>query len=547
MDALHNISDQNDDQKGKPLPEGTSAALPSKDPHKKSNLRGGRGRKAGPELTRAVHDVQASEVRLKHDIARLKLDEDRLTEQVSDLEARLKTAQEEGLLKSTVKRLEALLTEAHDKLNILKGVIPADSTSRDRTLMEEVLKKWKEYEHERTNQARAESTINRSPEDKRAEGDFNRARTTAHALKEEIHALVKQGELIVDSSTPSPVHDEWVSYTREQAKTEAEEFAQKHTQNADPSPEITEEFPIAPAPIQHSTFDIQYSAPTPTVPPVPPVPPVLPVPTQDIHPIITDGLTTEEEPKVPNDDYLAKAQAGDEAWEIAQKQLKELEEQNHALQQEVLQEPLIVPEEAVVDTSTENTAEATPAIPEVIEPSEKVADETREEPVARTEEATVSTEKPEAIKTEQPLPEIPEEKAEPYIPTMPQEIAPTDQLVLTYADKQVHEHVNNLFGEKGRFGFGAIDGMNSPNWNDPQVGFADKTVAEIMGTKLEIFPSDDKKHFGIEDYAATNKMQGYLNLALAETGVSPFPEEKAIDYLKRASTITIGKFMEKKV
>ncbi|MEK7569091.1 MAG: hypothetical protein AAB497_03180 [Patescibacteria group bacterium] len=531
MDALHIISDQKNTQGGTASSGATQATPLAENSHKKSNLRGGRGRKAGPELTRAVHDVQASEVRLKHDIARLKLDEDRLAEQVGDLETRLKVAREEGLLKSTVKRLEALLTEAHDKLNILKGVIPADSTSRDRILMEEVLKKWKEYEHERTNQARAESKINQSPEDKRAEGDFNRARATAHALKEEIHALVKQGELVAENSTPSPVHDEWVSYTREQAKTEAEALAKKHSQNIDLPPVL----PVPSVPL----------VPPEPVPDVQSAPPDLPVPTHDIHPAVTDGVTTEREPEATNEDYLAKAKAGDEAWETAQKQLKELEEKNHALQQEVSQEPLIVPEEAVAETNTETTAEATPAIIESIEQSEPIAKETTEEPVVKTEVATISTEKPEAIKTEQPLPETPERKAEPYAPTIPKEITPTDQLVLVYAEKQVHEHINNLFGEKGHFGFGAVDGMNSPDWNDPQVGFADKTVAEIMGTKLEVFPSDGKKHFGVEDYAATNKMQEYLDLALKETGVHPLSGEKAIDYLKRASAITIGKFMKK--
>lgn len=549
MDALHIISDQKNTQGGT-ASSGAALATPlEENPHKKSNLRGGRGRKAGPELTRAVHDVQASEERLKHDIARLNLDKERLSEQVGDLEARLKVAREEGLLKSTVKRLEALLTEAHDKLNTLNGVIPTESTSRDRTLMEEVLKKWKEYEHERTNQARAESKINKNLEDKRAEGDFNRARATAHALKEEIHALVKQGELIVENDTPNPVHDEWVSYTSEQAKIEAGELTKKYT----------------PIPASPSEVSGQLSVVSPelaggeVVEPVEVVPTVLPVPTHDIHPIITDGVTVEKEPETSNnEDYLAKAQAGDEAWELAQQQLKILEEQNHVLKQEVLQEPLIVPEELKIETKEEvlvkdesgtvDLSEAPIAPPTAkkepisIEQSEPIEKETVEEPI--TEEAMVA-EKQEAVEKEQPLPEISAGGTRRYSPTMPQEITPTDPQVLVYADKQVHEHLNNLFGEKGRFGFGEVDGVDSHDWKDPQVGFANKTVAEIMDTKLEVSPGDGKKHFGIEDYAATSKMQEYLELALKETGVHPLSEEKTIDYLKRASAVTIDKFMKK--
>ncbi len=573
MDDLHNTSEKNAESEGAVLREGGTVAPLEEKSHKKPNTRGGRGRKAGPELTRAVHGIQVSEERLKHDIARLEGDKERFIEQVADLEARLKVAQDEGLLKSTVKRLEALLTEAHDKLNLLKGVLPAQSTSRDRTLMEEVLKKWREYEHERTNQSRAENKINQNPEDKRAEGDFNRARAAAHSLKEEIHAIVKQGELIVGNDTPSPVHDEWVSYTREQAKTEEEALAKKHEQNIDSAPvpenkeveEIVAEIvpeTTAPAPIQHSTFDSvqdanllirQYS------------PPAHPSP-NDIHPVTIDGdihpiavgEVVIEEPREANEDYLAKAAAGDAAWDLAQKQLEELNEKSFATQVEVQQAPLIVPEETTIETNTdvhaseetETTIDETNKIPSVDEETgtlEKIVTEQPE--VAPTEqlETVAPEQQPEVATTEQPIPETSEEKIEPYIPTMPQEIVPTDQQVLVYADKQVQEHLDTLFGGKRFLGLWKTSGAESPDWNDPQVGFANKSVAEIMNSKPETSPSDGKKHFGIKDSAATDKMKEYLALAINETGVDSVPEERVGDYLKRASAITIGKFMKKRV
>lgn len=513
MDDLHNTTDaKRRDEGADPAGEVPQENLSIHSTIKAPVRRGGRGRKASPELTRAVHDVRASEERIKHDITRLNGDKERLVEQVNDLEERLAAAKKEGLLKSTIKRLEALLTEAHDKLSILEGVLPEQSISRDRALMEEVLKKWHEYDRERTNQAHAESRINKTPEDKRAEGDFNRARAAAHALKEEIGSLVKQGELIVENSTQSPVRDEWVSYTREQAKMEIEEFAKKHPQNAELADipleegakimEETAEKIVPEIIIPEETLPAQETTEKKATDAIPqsPMMDIHPATIDlDTHPLVTDEVTTEE-PKIINDDYITKAEVGDAAWNITQQQTEELYKKNFGIQPEE-QTPLIVPEEAGVETNIEF-----PVAEEVakIEPPEAIESETKEEPVA-----------------------------------------PTDPQTLAYAEKQIHNHINTLFEKKRFLGFGAIQGTDSLDWKDPQVGFVNKTVSEILGTRMESFPKDGKKHFGIEDFAATDKMQKYLQLALQETGVEPLPEEKVGGYLTRASSIAIGKFLKK--
>lgn len=531
MDALHIISDQKNAQGGGASSRAANATNLAENSHKKSNLRGGRGRRAGPELARAMHDVQASETRLKHDIVRLNGDKERLIEQVDDLEKRIVVAKEEGLLKSTIKRLEALLTEAHDKLKILEGVIPAESSSRDRALMEEVLKKWREYEHERTNQARAESKISQSPENKHAEGDFNRARATAHALKEEIHALVKQGELVVENSTPSPMHDEWVSYTREQARVEREVLAKKHKKNITVSTvfednknekiaagvalETAPPIPASPPDVREAVSAISK------VPLIPPVTDIHPTTTDtDIHPIITDGVSTEElKEKEIEVNYLAKADVGEVAWEHAQQQLEKIEKKNFANKQKAQQTPLIVPEEVMVGTNTELS-------------------------VKEEGHSVEQVGQPEATTSEQPSPEILAKRVEQAIP-VPEETASDEQNVRTYAEEQVHAHINKLFGKKGFLGFVGTAGMDSIDWKDPQVGFANKTIARILEIKTETLTDDGTKYFGVEDPVATDKMQKYLQFARTETGVDPLPGEKVEDYLMRASVIIIGKFIGK--
>ncbi|MCK9344703.1 MAG: hypothetical protein M0P64_01100 [Candidatus Pacebacteria bacterium] len=120
-----------------------------------------------------------------------------------------------------------------------------------------------------------------------------------------------------------------------------------------------------------------------------------------------------------------------------------------------------------------------------------------------------------------------------------QEVLSTDPKVLEVADKQFHNHVDNVFGSKGFFGFGAVDGTTTPNWKDPEVGFANKTIEEIMGAKPIVLPGEEVEHFGIEDRAATEKMQDYLMRTFNETGIKVENGETAEKYLKRVSMLSV--------
>jgi len=118
------------------------------------------------------------------------------------------------------------------------------------------------------------------------------------------------------------------------------------------------------------------------------------------------------------------------------------------------------------------------------------------------------------------------------------EVLSTDPQVLAIAGELYHNHVNDVFGSKGFFGFGGVDGLKSPNWADASLGFANKTVEEIMNTKPIVLPGDGAL-IGIEDRTATERMQDYFRKAFIETGIQPEQGETAEKYLKRVSILSV--------
>jgi len=126
-------------------------------------------------------------------------------------------------------------------------------------------------------------------------------------------------------------------------------------------------------------------------------------------------------------------------------------------------------------------------------------------------------------------------------PTMPQEIAPTDPGIVAAAQKTTHDFVNNIFGTKGVFGFGAQDGMNTIDWKDPQVGFANQSVDKVLGVHPSSVSEDGARHFGIEDYSAHQKALTALKQVAEDTGVTHRPGETMLAYFNRAAIETLSK------
>lgn len=498
----------------------------------------GRLTKATPELTRAVHNLQTSEDKLDHDIARLNDDKTRLIEQIKVLEADFHGAQAAGLSKATVNRLDSLLIEAQDKLKMLSGIIPETSITRDRATMETILKKWREYDRERTHQAVAENKFHKNPDDKRAEGDINRARAAAFALKEEIGTLVKQGEERVVADTPNPALDEGISYTHEQAVADQKPGAKAPQNVVVPPLEVAQKpEPIAEVPQKQ----------TEVVPLVPEID-LDPVIWEDIHPEIEEGSSQKIDAE-PTKDTVPAAVIVPEALDI-----------EPVLREEI---PVAQVAEAVApaaETVMPSDAPApieTPVPPQVVEPElpkQIIEEEKKVEEVAPTTPETESPIKEPAPQEELPpvaAPEIspiPEQApvAQTETPSlMPQGFIPSNPQVIAYGDIEVHKHLNILFGTPGVFGFGGKEGVDSPHWKDPIFGFANKTVSDILEAEPTTPPPPGVPDIGIRNRASTTKMQEYIMLALSETGVHPEPGEKAEDYLKRAAAITIDKYMQK--
>ncbi len=187
----------------------------------------GRIGKTNPDIKRSIHHIQMSEGHLEHDIARLESDKSGLIEQVRILEKQLEEAKRAGLTKSTTKRLETLIEEARDRSQTLSKIIPEKSFSRDRAMMADLIKKWRDYDHLRTHQAAAEHRFNLNPEDKQAEGEVNRSRATAFTLHQEISDLVKKSEGYDSSNKADGAPEESVLYTHEEANADKEASSNK--------------------------------------------------------------------------------------------------------------------------------------------------------------------------------------------------------------------------------------------------------------------------------------------------------------------------------
>lgn len=121
--------------------------------------------------------------------------------------------------------------------------------------------------------------------------------------------------------------------------------------------------------------------------------------------------------------------------------------------------------------------------------------------------------------------------------TMPQQIVPENPEVLAFAKKGVHDYVNSVFGSKGIFGFGAVDGMKSPNWLD----IANRPVDEIMNAQPNLVPLSGGLNVGIENNDTLARAQGMILKAIKDTGLHQASGETTENFLTRAAAAAYGK------
>ncbi|MDD5152517.1 MAG: hypothetical protein PHS95_00745 [Candidatus Pacebacteria bacterium] len=150
---------------------------------------------------------------------------------------------------------------------------------------------------------------------------------------------------------------------------------------------------------------------------------------------------------------------------------------------------------------------------------ENSAQKTSEEPVAKREGAPTPSRVPGLMQA----------------PTMmPQEIVPVDPQILAVAVQTLNGDMDTLFTTPGFLGLGSKKGSESAHWKDHRVGFARQSVEGVLNMGRDSFPSDNGRHFGIEDPVATRKMKNYLMQVSQQAGMIADPGEKIADYIKRA-------------
>lgn len=131
------------------------------------------------------------------------------------------------------------------------------------------------------------------------------------------------------------------------------------------------------------------------------------------------------------------------------------------------------------------------------------------------------------------------------VETIAPTIIPGDAALLAATEARASEvlagDMDKLFGGPKFAWFGHVNGLDSINWKDPEVGFGGKTVSEILSAKPASIPMDGGKTFGIENYEATQKMQRYITNITNISGTTPNANEKVADFIRRAALAKLSK------
>lgn len=121
--------------------------------------------------------------------------------------------------------------------------------------------------------------------------------------------------------------------------------------------------------------------------------------------------------------------------------------------------------------------------------------------------------------------------------TMPQGMTPASPEIIAEANKTLKVDLDRILGKTGGFlGLGGTHGIESTHWKNPEFGFANKTVDEVLqasGRPNGLLPNGGK--VGIENYDKLASMQKYLNDVKTFSGLTPAPGEKVEEFIKRGA------------
>lgn len=459
--------------------------------NEEKNLRGGTGSKGNPvEIKRAIAEATKDLKRASNDVEKITRDKEEL---LHDL-AELRVHENEDVPSVVKKAIEKSIRAVQKKLKEINDQLPDTDFTADQKKIHKIITDWKESKkilgNARRALARSEHKLATDPTNQRAMGDANRAEATIYDTDQKLDKLVQEATLIEENNTKDPLANETINI-----HTEAE-------QN-----------------VTHEQKNVEVPPQEDTPPPPPPTPePAISSPQQ-----ADEGILYTHE----------QALHDQKEWE--QKHKSSIEKIITSALEEVTQSDVESKEEA----PQENVAIQTPEVPPIQPPTPEPlllldnGDDTLQENITpeKSEEHIVSTpteETPQEVTSV--APEVTEQHNTPP-PAIPSEhLSP-------YVEKILNDHLDKLFGNKGFLGFGTTKGRDSRHWKDSAYGFSTKTIEEIRHPHNTSEPIP-KELWGVANEQERTKMHEYILQATNQTGVTPNPEEKVIDYIKRVLEIT---------
>lgn len=469
--------------------------------NEEKNIRGGTGSKGDPvEIKRAIAEATKDLKRAGNDLEKITSDKEEL---LHDL-AELRVHESEDVPSVIKKAIEKSIRAVQKKLKEVNGLLPEVDLSADQKKIHKIITEWKENKkilnNARRALARGEHKLAIDPADRKAMGDTNRAEATIYDANQKLDKLAQEATLIEESTIKDPLAGESINIHTGNETTREQE--QKPIEVAQP-----QEASLPPTPMQN---------PEPTTSPEP----------QENESI----LYTHEQALTDQQAWENKHRSSVE--KIITSALSEITHDDISQTAESLQENSTPqpPEATIAEAPTTELPASEPplllddgndnapekkdeiVIPVIVERNENVVEE---------ESPQIETPAPVEISTPQEItPPLP--RAEPLPPSI---------------EKIFNDHLDKLFGDKGFLGFGGTKGVDSRHWTDPVNGFSIKTIDEIRNPR-ETSESMQGELWGVANEQERTKMQDYILQATNQTGISPNPEEKVVDYIKRVLEIT---------
>ncbi len=197
-----------------------------------SRIRGGRGGKGKPnEIRKSVDEARREAVRIDHDLTRLKNDKEALLFIVADLRVKERQMVDKKLTKETDYFREEI-AKALKKLEEINGVIPEANISEDHKKVQKIISEWssgkRDWRKENEQFKEAEKKLEKNPDDRRAQGDANRARAEMKATGDGLERVANDAKVIEENEAATPAQNESVLYTHEQAVLDRKEWEKRH-------------------------------------------------------------------------------------------------------------------------------------------------------------------------------------------------------------------------------------------------------------------------------------------------------------------------------